>query len=104
MQEKKHDAILIDPKDNVAVAIRDLKKGQKALVKGEGYRQEIELQSDIAFGHKFAVMDLAGETLIIKYGEVIGKARCSINKGEHAHDHNIVGIRGKRISEAGKES
>ncbi len=101
---KKHDAILIDAKDNVAVAIKELKKGQKALVKGEDFSAEVELISDIAFGHKFAIMVLEGETRIIKYGEVIGKAKNSIKMGEHVHDHNIVGIRGKRILEERKES
>ncbi len=103
MQEKKHDAILIDPKDNVAVAVKALDKGQTAFVKGETFAAEIILASDIAFGHKFATSDLAVETEIIKYGEVIGKASCDIKKGEHVHDHNIVGIRGKRIAESRKE-
>ena len=104
MQEKKHDAVLIDPKDNVAVATGDLKKGQKVLVKGEGFNAEVELLSDIAFGHKLAVIDLEKDTEIIKYGEVIGKALQSIKRGDHAHDHNIIGIRGKRKPEVGKES
>jgi len=95
MAERKHDALLINQRDNVAVAIRDLVKGQRALVKGEGFEEEIELLEDVPFGHKFAVRDLETAEKVIKYGQTIGKASRKIRKGDHVHDHNIEGIRGR---------
>ncbi len=96
MSDKKHNAILIDPKDNIAVAIENLKKDQKAIVKGVDYYEEIPLVQDIPFGHKLALTVLQENKEIIKYGEVIGVAMQNIEKGEYVHDHNIKGIRGKR--------
>ncbi|MBS4022588.1 MAG: hypothetical protein KGZ79_16485 [Dethiobacter sp.] len=49
MQVKKHDAILIHPSDNVAVAIKDLTKGQTVHVLGDSFHAEMVLTSDVAF-------------------------------------------------------
>ncbi len=103
MNKEKHNAILIDPKDNVAVAIDNLKKGQMARVKGDNYFDEITLAQDIPFGHKLALGFIQEDEEIIKYGEVIGAAMQNIEKGEHVHEHNIIGIRGKREAKQGKE-
>ncbi len=42
-----------------------------------------------ADGHKYAVRDIAQGENIIKYGEAIGHAVCSIKKGELVHTHNL---------------
>lgn len=41
--------IIVNEKDNVAIALRDFKKGEKVA--------NIELLNDIASGHKFALKD-----------------------------------------------
>lgn len=46
---------------------------------------EVNLQD----GHKYALRDLACGDTIIKYGNPIGHATCSISKGEHIHSHNM---------------
>jgi altronate dehydratase small subunit len=104
LQLKKHDAILIHPSDNVAVAIKDLTKGQTVNVLGDSFHAEIVLTSDVAFGHKFAITAIREKADIVKYGEIIGRASKDIGVGEHAHDHNIAGIRGKRSTAAMEES
>lgn len=96
MSDKKHNAILIDPEDNIAVAIDNLKKGQTAIVKGVDFSEKISLIQDIPFGHKLALTALQEDKEVIKYGEVIGVTMRNIEKGEYVHDHNIKGIRGKR--------
>ena len=95
MAKKTHDAIIINDNDNVAVAIKNLTKGTNVIVRGDSIDTEIELKHDIPFGHKFALDDIISGSEIIKYGVVIGKATQDIKKGEHAHLHNIEGIRGR---------
>lgn len=77
--------IFIDPKDNVAVALVDLPKGEKVQVAGK----TIELKSDISRAHKFALTDIKEGENIVKYGYPIGHATAAIGVGEHVHAHNI---------------
>lgn len=70
----------ISNNDNVAVALSDLKKGEKHL--------DIVLIDDIARGHKFALSDIKIATNIIKYGFPIGHATKDIKAGEHVHTQN----------------
>lgn len=46
---------------------------------------EVNLQD----GHKYALWDLTRGDTIVKYGNPIGHATCSIAKGEHVHSHNM---------------
>ena len=89
-------AIVIDHRDNVATALRDLNKGVVIVGReiggdGEGKEDaEVELLDDVPFGHKFALEDIAkGEGVI--YGGIIGTASIPIKKGECVHVHNIEG-------------
>ncbi|ECP9115731.1 UxaA family hydrolase [Campylobacter jejuni] len=79
--------IIVNEKDNVATALRDFKKGEKAA--------NIELLNDIASGHKFALKDIKKDEIIIKYAEAIASASCDISTGEWVHIHNTAGIRGR---------
>lgn len=81
--------------DSVGVATDDLKPGEK--IKGrvlEGSREyEINVLNEIPLGHKIALKDIKEEEIIIEYGEKIGVATKSIQKGEKVHVHNIKSIR-----------
>ena len=68
----------INPADNVAVAIVDLKAGETYNVEGI----EVTLNSDIPAGHKFALQDFAKDEHVIKYGYAIGHARDAFKKGD----------------------
>ncbi|GAB3479677.1 UxaA family hydrolase [Marinomonas epiphytica] len=68
-------------KDNLAVAITALPEGAEV----EG----VTLIDKIPAGHKFSVQGLSKGEHIIKYGQVIGYAACSIEAGSHLHSHNI---------------
>ena len=46
---------------------------------------EVNLQD----GHKYALRDIACGDTIVKYGNPIGHATCTISKGEHVHSHNM---------------
>ncbi|KJS87242.1 MAG: hypothetical protein JM58_04830 [Peptococcaceae bacterium BICA1-8] len=83
---------VMNPRDNVATAVRDLTAGEK--VKTED-GMEIELLNNIPFGHKVAIKDIAHGAEVTKYGEPIGLAVASITVGEHTHVHNVDGARGR---------
>lgn len=92
MQEK---AILIDKKDNVATALRQLEKGDSIPVAVEDRSVSVILLQGISFGHKFALTDIQRGDAIIKYGEVIGLATKQIRQGEHVHIHNVESQKGR---------
>ncbi|MDE5785376.1 MAG: UxaA family hydrolase, partial [Duncaniella sp.] len=60
--------IKINPADNVAVAISELKKGTVIDVDGD----KITLVTDVPAGHKVALRDIAEGENVIKYGFPIG--------------------------------
>ena len=80
--------IIIDPRDNVATAIKNLAAGSK-MQTGQG---EVTLLDDIVYGHKFALADIPQGEYIIKYGAQIGRATTSISSGGHVHVHNVEDI------------
>jgi len=90
-------AVLMNEKDNVAVALTDLAAGEVVIVKaGEGFK-EVRAGENIPRGHKIALTNIEKGEPVIKYGEVIGLASRSITEGSHVHIHNVVGQRGKGL-------
>lgn len=71
----------INDKDNVAVSLEELKKGEII--------DNIKLLDDIPFGHKVLLNDLKNGENIIKYGNPIGHLTIDCKKGEHIHEHNL---------------
>ena len=88
-------AVVITPKDSVAVATIDLKKGQVATMFIGEKVLEVTLKDDVKFGHKFAIKDIAKGEHVLKYGESIGTATRDIAVGEHVHVHNVESDRGR---------
>lgn len=88
-------AVQIDSRDNVAVALSDIKAGDKVVVVTETEVIEIIAKSDITFGHKIALLEFKPKKPIIKYGEEIGKSRDTIGAGEWVHLHNVYCERGR---------
>ncbi len=75
----------INEKDNVLVALSNLKKGEAIHFNDEIFL----LQNDIAAKHKFSMKDLQEADEIIMYGVLVGKATQAIKNGELIHTHNI---------------
>lgn len=73
--------IIINPIDNVAVALADLNKGELC----EG----VTLAEDVKKGHKFALRPIENGENIIKYGVPIAHATRDIAVGEWVHTHNV---------------
>ena len=74
-------AIIINEKDNVAVALCDLKKGDSF--------GNITLKTDVPEKHKLALKNITSGEKVIKYGFPIGIATEDIKLGEHIHTHNL---------------
>lgn len=78
-------AIRINSKDNVAVALQPLKKGESIQID----EISLTLKDDIKKGHKFSLSAIKQGEDIIKYSMPIGSAIREIMQGEHIHTHNI---------------
>ena len=87
------NAMIIDPKDNVAVAIEPIAKGTAAVCVAGGKEASVTALEDITIYHKLATRDIAKGEPVVKYGEHIGVAACDIKAGEHVHVHNVEGHR-----------
>ena len=90
-----HSILMHEAKDDVGVAIVDLKRGGEAeAVTVEGQRVDtVSIKEHIPLGHKVAMRDLPEDKEVIKYGRPIGRATKAIAKGAHAHIHNLKSIR-----------
>ncbi|MDE5828975.1 MAG: altronate dehydratase family protein [Duncaniella sp.] len=77
--------IKINPADNVAVAISELKKGSVIDVDGD----KITLVTDVPAGHKVALRNIAEGENVIKYGFPIGHTRHAVARGAFL-DHNDI--------------
>jgi altronate dehydratase small subunit len=90
------DAIVVmKAVDNVATCLIYLEAGQIAEVTANGKRMSVTPKSDIPFGHKIALVDIAAGGEVLKYAEVIGIASQPIAAGEHVHVHNVESIRAR---------
>ncbi len=78
-------ALRINEKDNVAVALADLRRGERAAFAGGA----VTALEDIAGGHKIALGDIKRGGAVIKYGFPIGTARAAIEAGRWVHTHNL---------------
>lgn len=87
------NAMIIDSKDNVAVAIEQIAKGETATYVWDGKEISVPVLEDITIYHKLATRDIAKGEPVVKYGEHIGVAACDIKAGQHVHVHNVASHR-----------
>lgn len=81
--------IKIHKNDTVAVALKDLKKGET--------HAGITLPEDIPRGHKFALTFIKAGEAVIKYGASIGRATRDILPGERVHTRNLASALKKNV-------
>ncbi len=72
-------------RDNVAVALRPIKKGEKLTIDDF----TVTCNQDIPQGHKIALLDLPENTNVIKYGFPIGHTTENVKAGDWLHSHNL---------------
>jgi len=81
-----HNPILkVHPKDNVLVALRDLKAGDQVALDGLTF----QVVEDIPAKHKFAQHDFEVGDAIIMYGVLVGKAITPIPVGSRISRQNV---------------
>lgn len=87
------NALILHPRDNVAVALRDIAPGET--VKAEGMEGFLA-REEIPTSHKVALRDIPEGEEIIKYGETVAVSSRPIHQGEWVHTHNLESKRWKR--------
>lgn len=85
MIRNRTNALLIDPRDNVAVALEDIPAGSEVSWGGGASMRAID---SIRFAHKIAIDSIALGESILKYGAPIAFATAGIRTGEWVHEHN----------------
>ena len=88
-------ALVMNSSDNVATAVRSLKRDETVRIEIGEATIGVVLLGDIPSGHKLAIKNIGHGEKIVKYGETIGQAVAVIHRGEHVHVHNVEGLRGR---------
>ena len=78
---------IIDAKDNVAVAIEPIAKGDR--LEARGADLGVTAKSDVTIYHKVAIRDIPKGEPVVKYGEHIGLAAEDIPAGTPVHTHHV---------------
>lgn len=68
------NGMIVEPVDNVVVAIEPVKKGETVTYMCAGEEKRLTAAEDITIYHKLAACDIAKGQPIVKYGEHIGLA------------------------------
>lgn len=77
--------IKINPRDNVAVALQPLARGENICEAGAA----VAAAEEIPQGHKIALAAIGAGESVIKYGFPIGRATADIAPGMWVHTHNM---------------
>ncbi len=87
------NALLIHPRDNVVVSLRDLAAGEEIRAKGI---EAFTVLQDVPASHKVALKDIPAGEEIVKYGEIVAVSTKRIRKGEWVHTHNLESKRWRK--------
>ncbi len=96
-------ALIMHPKDNVATTVEEIQPGDEVRVSTGKEVRTLTAVEAIPFGFKIALEELSPGAIILKYGDVIGKAGRPIAKGALVHVHNLEGTRARGDLERGKK-
>ena len=88
-RKKEKGAIIAGLKDNVAVVLEDVTKGEEVRCCGSRGVCIVQAQGPIFRGHKLAIRSIAPKENIVKCDIPIGFASKRIKKGESVHIHNL---------------
>jgi len=84
-----NNALKVNPRDNVVIAIRQITMGEDVVVDGVKLLSAAE---DVAASHKIALSDIKAGGNVLRYGEPIVQARDDIRQGQWVHVHNTQPI------------
>ena len=85
MSNASWSAIVLNPADDVAVALKPLGPGPVSIRMATG-NITIDVIERIELGHKLALHGIEAGGDVRKYGEIIGCATAFIPKGGHVHE------------------
>jgi len=88
-------AIVMKAKDNVCTVVEPIVLGTEVGMEIGGKNVRVRADEAIPVGHKLAIRDIKQGEIIVKYGEVIGRATQNIRIGQHVHVHNLESCRGR---------
>ena len=94
-------SIIFESNDNVATSLTNLKMNDRITIDQEG-AEEVTIQEQIPFGHKYAIKTIKKGEHVIKYGIIIGRATSDIQVGEHVHIHNVESLQTPRFRSEGE--
>lgn len=91
-KEQEGWALRMAQSDDVACAMSELSAGTMVEIRdGQGrVLEQLEITQNVPRFHKLALKDFAEGDCIHKYGEIIGKATCTIARGDYVHTHNVT--------------
>jgi (2R)-sulfolactate sulfo-lyase subunit alpha len=91
----EHQALIHDTRDDVAVTVRDVIRGELVRIKAIDDQDvaSITARENVPLGHKISSRDIKKGSKVIKYGHAIGVATQFIPVGAHVHVHNIKSVR-----------
>lgn len=81
----ENSAIHLHASDNVAIARVPLSAGLTIKVDGK----TVTVQDPVPAGHKVAIETIPAGSQVYRYGQVIGRAKTTIEPGRHLHVHNV---------------
>lgn len=81
----ENSAIHLHSLDNVAIARVPLAAGQRIQIAG----RMITLLDPVPAGHKVAIASIPAGSMVVRYGQNMGRAKTAIEAGQHIHTHNV---------------
>lgn len=86
------NALLMDEKDNVVTCVKEVAAGDTVIYKKGGAMCTLTAVQDIPYCHKIALEPLTEGADVVKYGELIGRTCCPIEKGGWVYHENIYSV------------
>lgn len=88
----KVNALMMDNADNVVTCICNIEIGQIVYYKVDDEIKSIVANEHIPYCHKIAINPIKEEEMVIKYGEIIGRACKDIEQGHWVSHFNIESV------------
>ena len=83
------NALLMHAKDNIVVCVKDVARGSEVIFQKDGKICTLTAKNDIPGCHKVAIVPIAQDAAVLKYGERIGLMNCAVEVGQLV-DHNNI--------------
>ena len=86
------NALMMDSTDNVVTCISDIEVGQIVYYKVDDEIRRIIANEHIPYCHKIAINPIKKGEMVVKYGEIIGRACNNIAEGYWVSHLNIESV------------